>query len=193
MDEQKYRKSIKQKLVHFEDHVREIKATAARIDFLIALVTNAQDAIRSKKSLKEAENITLFTYVTVFFLPVGLAVSIFSMSNAPDHSVLVYMIATAAVALLITIGILWCVLSHLIPTMLQIFRTTLRSTRGPPIRPEELPFIAEETPLNQRLLRRLSMRSKDHRKGGRKIDDPEGQIGPEIDINSLRAKWSDNN
>ncbi|KAJ5556985.1 hypothetical protein N7494_000900 [Penicillium frequentans] len=192
MDEQKYRKSIKQKLVHFEDYVREIKATAARIEFLIALVTNAQDAIRSKKSLKEAENITLFTYVTVFFLPVGLAVSIFSMSNAPDHSVLVYMIATAAVALLITIGVLWCVLSHLIPTKLQIIRTGLKRTRGPPTMPEETHPLADETPYNQRFMRRLSMRSKDHRKAGRKVDDPEGQTGPEIDINSLRAKWTYN-
>ncbi|KAJ6002958.1 hypothetical protein N7451_005505 [Penicillium sp. IBT 35674x] len=193
MDEQKYRKSIKQKLVHFEDHVREIKATAARIEFLIALVTNAQDAIRSKKSLKEAENITLFTYVTVFFLPVGLAVSIFSMSNAPDHSVLVYMIATAAVALLITVGILWCVLSHLIPAKMQIIRAALKSTRGPPARPDEMHHLADETPLNQRVLQRLSMRSKDHRKAGRKVDDPEAQTGPETDTNSLRAKWSDNN
>lgn len=61
----KYRKSIKQKLAQFEDYVRYVKAMAARIDLLLTLVTNAQDAIRSKRSLREAENIRLFTYATV--------------------------------------------------------------------------------------------------------------------------------
>lgn len=107
-DEEKYRKSIDLNLADFESHVREIKATAARIEFLITLVSNAQDAIRSKKSLKEAENITLFTYVTAFFLPTGLAASLFSMNGIPDHSIIAYMVVTAAVALLITACVLWC-------------------------------------------------------------------------------------
>jgi predicted membrane channel-forming protein YqfA (hemolysin III family) len=115
-DEQKYRKSIKQKQAQLEDHIREIKARNARIEFMITLVTNAEDAIRSKKSLKEAENITVFTYVTVFFLPVGLAVSVFSMNGTPDHKVVTYMVITATVAFLITASILWCMLSHLIAT-----------------------------------------------------------------------------
>ena len=64
-----YRKSIDQRLANFESYLRQIKAVAARIESPITLVTNAQGAIRSKDSLKEAENITLFTYVTAFFLP----------------------------------------------------------------------------------------------------------------------------
>jgi hypothetical protein len=113
-DEQKYRKAIKQKQAHLEDLIREIKSKNARIEFMITLVTNAEDAIRSKKSLKEAENITVFTYVTVFFLPVGLAVSVFSMNGTPDHNVITNMIITAAVAFLITASILWCMLSQLV-------------------------------------------------------------------------------
>ncbi|KAJ5116174.1 hypothetical protein N7456_000522 [Penicillium angulare] len=111
-DEEKYRKSIDQQLADFEGHIRDIKAMTARIEFLITLVTNAQDAIRSKKSLTEAENITLFTYVTAFFLPTGLAASLFSMSGAPSHTVVSSMVITAAVALLITAGVLWCLLSQ---------------------------------------------------------------------------------
>ncbi|CRG89442.1 hypothetical protein PISL3812_06478 [Talaromyces islandicus] len=113
-DEQKYRKAIKQKQAHLEDLIREIKAKNARIEFMITRVTNAEDAIRSKKSLKEAENITVFTYVTVFFLPVGLAVGVFSMNGAPDHKVIIQMVITAAVAFLITASILWCMLSQLV-------------------------------------------------------------------------------
>lgn len=118
-DEQKYRKSIKQKQAHLEGLIREIKARNARIEFMLTLVTNAEDAIRSKKSLKEAENITVFTYVTVFFLPVGLAVSIFSMNGTPDRKVITYMVITAVVAFLITASILWCMLSHLVATRVR--------------------------------------------------------------------------
>ncbi|KAJ5976377.1 hypothetical protein N7481_010084 [Penicillium waksmanii] len=155
-DEQKYRKSIKQKTAQFEDHNREIKAAAARIEFLIALVTNAQDAIRAKKSLREAENITLFTYVTVFFLPVGLAVSVFGMNGIPGRTTIVSMLVTAAVALLITIGVLWCVLSHLISFG---FRSpwSLLKTRNSRQRPVEVgkEGLQEENP-SQRIRRRLS-------------------------------------
>ncbi|EAW07051.1 uncharacterized protein ACLA_087570 [Aspergillus clavatus NRRL 1] len=114
-DEQKYRKAIKQNLTSLEAHVRDLNAKDARIEFLITLVNNAQEAIRSNKSLKEAENITLFTYVTVFFLPVGLAVSVFSMDQPPERDVLVSMVITAIIALVVTVAVLWCVLSHLVP------------------------------------------------------------------------------
>lgn len=133
-NEQKYGDAVKQKTALFEDHVREIKATASRIDFLIVLVTNAQDAIRSNR---EEENITLFTYLNVFFLPVGLAVAIFSVNGTPEGHVIGYMAATAAVALLVTVCVLLCVVSHLIPVrihdIVRLFRnrsTSRKQRRG---------------------------------------------------------------
>ncbi|KAL3470801.1 hypothetical protein BJX99DRAFT_250929 [Aspergillus californicus] len=101
-DEQKYRKSIKQKQAVFEGHVRDVRAKEIHIEFLLTRVTSTQKAIRSKKSLREAENITLFTYVTVFFLLAGLAVSIFSMGDIPSRTVFGWMVLTAVVALVIT-------------------------------------------------------------------------------------------
>jgi Mg2+ and Co2+ transporter CorA len=174
-DEQKYRKSIKQKTAQFEDHNREIKAAAARIEFLIALVTNAQDAIRAKKSLREAENITLFTCVTVFFLPVGLAVSVFGMNGIPDRTTIVSMLVTAAVALLITVCVLWFVLNHLISfgfrSPFSVFKSRTRGQRlveldggGPP----------EEHP-NQRIRRRLSLAYNSPSKLRKHDRDLEGQ------------------
>ncbi|KAJ5902174.1 hypothetical protein N7495_002702 [Penicillium taxi] len=181
-DEQKYRKAIKQKQAHFEDHVREIKATAARIEFLIALVTSAQDAIRSKKALRESENVTLFTYVTVFFLPVGLAVSIFSMSNAPDRNLLVYMIVTALVAVIITVGVLWCVLGHLIPTCVDRIMFIIHACRGSSDTEDEV--LREQT--NHRVFRQLSFGPKDNQKFGRILHDLEGQTGHNGETNSVR-------
>ncbi|KAJ5288814.1 hypothetical protein N7478_001844 [Penicillium angulare] len=120
-DEEKYRKSIDKQLADFEGHIRDIKAMTARIEFLITLVTNAQETIRSKKSLTEAENITLFTYVTAFFLPTGLAASVFSMNGVPSSTVIASMVITAAVALLITAGILWCLLSQYVRSRARDF------------------------------------------------------------------------
>ncbi|KAL3459114.1 hypothetical protein BJX64DRAFT_301544 [Aspergillus heterothallicus] len=112
-DEQKYRKSIKQKRAVLEGHVRDVRTKEIHIEFLLGRVTSAQEAIRSKKSLKEAQNITLFTYVTVFFLPAGLAVSIFSMGDIPSSTVVGWMVLTAIVALVITVSLLYGVIHHL--------------------------------------------------------------------------------
>ncbi|KAL4736270.1 hypothetical protein BDV11DRAFT_211360 [Aspergillus similis] len=101
--EQKYGKSIMQKRALLEAHVRDLRTKEVHIELV-------QEAIRSKRSLLEAENITLFTYVTVFFLPTGLAVSIFSMSDIPSKTVIGWMILTAVVALFITVSILYGVL-----------------------------------------------------------------------------------
>lgn len=110
-DEQKYRRSIKRRSALQERCVRDLKNQEARIEFLITLVSNAQEAIRSARSLREAENIRLFTYVTIFFLPVGLSSSLFSMGQIPDRNVLVTMVITAAIALFITALVLYDTLS----------------------------------------------------------------------------------
>ncbi len=64
---------------------------------------SAQDKIRDDLGLMGAENIRFFTYVTVIFLPLGFAVSLFSMGDNPDSRVLGSMAATAVVLLSITI------------------------------------------------------------------------------------------
>lgn len=99
-DEQKYRKTIQKQTHEIGKHDREITFVLSRIDFLIALVNN-------EKSLSQARDVTRFTYATVFFLPVGLAVSIFSMNGAPDHTVILEVVITAVVALSVTVFILW--------------------------------------------------------------------------------------
>ena len=110
-DEQKYRRSIKKQSAQQERCVRDLKNQQDRIDFLVTLVTSAQEAIRSARSLHEAENIRLFTYVTIFFLPVGLSSSLFGMGQVPDRNVVVTMVITAAIALFITALVLYGILN----------------------------------------------------------------------------------
>lgn len=111
-DEQKYRRSIKKHSARQEKHIRDLRNQQARIEFLITLVTSAQEAIRSARSLHEAENVRLFTYLTAFFLPVGLSSSLFGMGQIPDRNVVVTMVITAVIALSVTAVVLYCTLSY---------------------------------------------------------------------------------
>lgn len=106
-DEQKYRRSINRRLALCKRSISELKRQQARIESLIPLVTSIQDGMRAEMSLHEAENIRLFTYATVFFLPVGLASSIFSMSQIPGRKLVISMVVTATVALFFTITVLY--------------------------------------------------------------------------------------
>ncbi|KAJ6031988.1 hypothetical protein N7540_002720 [Penicillium herquei] len=99
-DEQRYRKIIQTHDNELAKHDREINLFLSRIDFLIALVNN-------EKSLSQSRDVTRFTYATVFFLPVGLAVSLFSMSGAPGRAAVLEVVITAIVALSVTVFILW--------------------------------------------------------------------------------------
>ncbi|PYH88624.1 hypothetical protein BO71DRAFT_403709 [Aspergillus ellipticus CBS 707.79] len=186
-DEQKYRKAIKQKVAQFEDHVCVIKSIAGRIEFLITLVNNAEEAIRSKKSLQEAENITLFTYVTVFFLPVGLAVSIFSMSGAPPHNVLIDMVVTAAIALLVTVGVLWCVLNHMVPISVIEYMTRNRSNQQIKEMGPTKDISRMDRNLDTRFLRLLSRAPRDRDGSTGRNDDIEGQTRHGSESESVKS------
>ncbi|RAH85829.1 hypothetical protein BO86DRAFT_396116 [Aspergillus japonicus CBS 114.51] len=69
-DEQKHGKVLRKQTNELAKRDREINALLSHVDFLISLVNK-------EKTLSQARDVTRFTYATVFFLPVGLAVSIF--------------------------------------------------------------------------------------------------------------------
>ncbi|KAL9628352.1 MAG: hypothetical protein Q9164_007308 [Protoblastenia rupestris] len=106
-DEQKYRRTIQRVLGDNKRTISVLKGQQARIESLIPLVTSIQDGMRAEMSLHEAENIRLFTYVTIFFLPVGLASSIFSMAGVPDRKLIISMVLTAVIALFVTFAVLY--------------------------------------------------------------------------------------
>ncbi|MCJ1469815.1 hypothetical protein MMC07_008457 [Pseudocyphellaria aurata] len=111
-DEQKYRGSINKHSARQEKHVRELRNQQASIEFLITLVISAQEANRSERSLQETQNVRLFTYLTAFFLPVGLSSSLFGMGQIPDRKVVITMVITAVIALAFTALVLYCTLSE---------------------------------------------------------------------------------
>lgn len=138
-DEQKYHRDIRIQLNNCEKKVRGVKALSERIDFLINLVNTAQEAIVSQKSLKQARDVGLFTYVTLFFLPTSLAVAVFSMNGVPQTAVIIDMVVTAVIALFITCAVLWWALGMPAPAPVAAW---LGNGRGQ-VAPEEDEVIEE--------------------------------------------------
>ncbi|KAL8989513.1 MAG: hypothetical protein Q9177_001614 [Variospora cf. flavescens] len=62
-----------------------------------------QDA---RKSSQSAEDVRLFTYVTIVFLPLSFTASLFSMQGAPSGNTISIMVQTTAIALAITVLVL---------------------------------------------------------------------------------------
>ncbi|KAK8030229.1 hypothetical protein PG993_011520 [Apiospora rasikravindrae] len=101
-DERKYSGEIKKRLGSSNSKVRDLRRLQADITVLKNLLISRQDQIRNDLSLRSAENIRFFTYVTVVFLPLGFASSVFSMSEVPNPSLVGSMVIVAAVALILT-------------------------------------------------------------------------------------------
>ncbi|KAL1619079.1 hypothetical protein SLS54_006931 [Diplodia seriata] len=102
-DERCYRSTISKLLAQNNHKIQELRRSHTSIMSFNASFTRRLEVMRSDLELRGADDIRLFTYVTVVFLPVGFATGIFSMSNAPTTETLVKMIITAAVALAATV------------------------------------------------------------------------------------------
>ncbi|KAL9000928.1 MAG: hypothetical protein Q9188_005567 [Gyalolechia gomerana] len=57
----------------------------------------------ARTSSQSAEDVRLFTYVTIFFVPLSFSSSLFSMGGAPERSTISVMIPTTVIALAVTI------------------------------------------------------------------------------------------
>ncbi|TDZ31303.1 hypothetical protein CTRI78_v011832 [Colletotrichum trifolii] len=101
-DERKYRAIIGKLEGTTSRRVRDLQKLHSNIRLLKERLSDTRQEIGDDMSLRGAENIRFFTYVTVVFLPLGFAASIFSMSEAPPSEVLASMVICATVALLLT-------------------------------------------------------------------------------------------
>ncbi|KAL6814660.1 hypothetical protein V8C40DRAFT_282998 [Trichoderma camerunense] len=68
-----------------------------------ASLTKRLDSTRGEWEVGSNDDIRLFTYVTVVFLPISFATGVFSMSSAPTKETLNSMITSAGLALLVTV------------------------------------------------------------------------------------------
>jgi hypothetical protein len=102
-DEKKYRGDINKLMTSTSHKIQEFRSLHAEIKSFRQWLMRTQEQIREEISFRNSENIKFFTYVTVVFLPLGFASSIFSMSGIPEQDLVRRMVSMAIVALLITI------------------------------------------------------------------------------------------
>lgn len=102
-DEVTYRHVINKLQVMNQRKVRDLDGLRTDIRTFRDTLTAKLETMRSDLEYRGSENVTLFTYVTVVFLPLGFATGIFSMSDTPKYSVVVSMIQLALIAMAITL------------------------------------------------------------------------------------------
>lgn len=101
-DERKYRAAITraQHVLHL--HKKAIQDLRDDLESLQEACTARLANAREELSFRSSQNIASFTYVTIVFLPLGFAVSVFSMNGYPDAGWVASMVVIAVVALTIT-------------------------------------------------------------------------------------------
>ena len=98
-DESEYGREISKLSMSISGNIAELKNCCTQIKSLKDNMDAGQAKKREDLSFQGSENIRIFTYVTVVFLPIGFAASIFSV----DHALVVHLVTCAVVVLAITI------------------------------------------------------------------------------------------
>jgi hypothetical protein len=109
-DEVAFRHTITKLVVFNNRTIRDIERIQSNIKTFRTSLNSRLSSIRddlsfetANKSYETADNLAVFTYVTVVFLPLSFATSIFSMSQAPSGITIASMIVTASIALSLTV------------------------------------------------------------------------------------------
>ncbi|RYO91987.1 hypothetical protein DL766_006126 [Monosporascus sp. MC13-8B] len=102
-DERKYGGIIKKLVRLTNKQITNLHGVHAGIKSLKETLMRSQEQIRADLSLPGSEDIRFFTYVTVVFLPLGFAASIFGMSGNPGADLIVSLVICAIIALVITV------------------------------------------------------------------------------------------
>lgn len=102
-DERKYRGVLNKLEGSTSRKISDVERILGRIDALEKFLDSYFDKTRARLS---NENMLTFTYVTVIFLPLGFAASIFSMAEAPGRVLVTQMIVCAVITLLLTVVVL---------------------------------------------------------------------------------------
>lgn len=102
-DERKYRGVLNKLEGSTSRKINDVERILGRIDALEKFLDSYFDKTRARLS---NENMLTFTYVTVIFLPLGFAASIFSMAEAPGRVLVTQMIVCAVITLFLTVVVL---------------------------------------------------------------------------------------
>lgn len=102
-DERKFGASIRAFRRKNKNHMKKLESLRANVHSLLESCSKHLDRVRDDLTFRSDQNIATFTYVTVIFLPLGFAASIFSMSGPPETTLVANMVTVSVAALAITI------------------------------------------------------------------------------------------
>ncbi|KAJ4855312.1 uncharacterized protein T069G_10870 [Trichoderma breve] len=102
-DERNYRGAIYRLQKSNDLLVQDLRLCYTRAKSFNASLTKRLESTRGEWEVGSNDDIRLFTYVTVVFLPISFATGIFSTSSAPTKETISGMITTAGLALLVTV------------------------------------------------------------------------------------------
>jgi hypothetical protein len=86
-----------------ERQAREIKRLRIDVRAFRESLPSQLESIREDISFRGSQNINLFTYVTIVFLPLGFATGVLSMNGPPDHDLLMKLINLSLAAFGLTL------------------------------------------------------------------------------------------
>ena len=109
-DEERFGEKIRDTTRQIRINVQQLKAQRNRIQDLLRFAEQRHTDLigymqlrEARTSTRSAEDVRLFTYVTIIFLPLSFSSSLFSMAGPPEHSTVVTMVQVTIVALAITV------------------------------------------------------------------------------------------
>ena len=113
-DERQYRTELQKWDREGKKNVALLSSVRNEISTKMSRVNRLRESLNADMQLREtrlqarsAEDVRLFTYVTIIFLPISFSSSLFSMSKAPDDGLVGTFAKVAVIALVITFAILF--------------------------------------------------------------------------------------
>jgi hypothetical protein len=100
--ENNYRSAIFKLQASSERKIHQLERFNTNIISLNSKLKSSLESMRNDLNQRGSDDIRLFTYVTVIFLPISFATSVFSTSGAPSGQMIANLAVTAAFAMLIT-------------------------------------------------------------------------------------------
>lgn len=130
-DERKFGASIRAIRRENKNRMKKLESLHANVRSLLESCSKHLAGIRDDLTFRSDQNIATFTYVTVVFLPLGFAASIFSMSGPPGTTLVASMVTVSLAALAITILALvnGDVLAKMLGTVSSWFSTLTTAAR----------------------------------------------------------------
>lgn len=108
-DQERYGEKLREVTLRCKSNVQQLRMQQSRLKEQRRAAEQRQSDLVSWKSLQEArrstqqaDDVRLFTYVTIIFLPLSFSSSLFSMAGKPSGTTIAVMAPTTAVALTVT-------------------------------------------------------------------------------------------